>query len=132
MTPKPDPQMNMLLVHQNFPGQYRELYLTVPFVVSWSLLEAMSMGATVVASDVPPVREVVDHETTGFLVDFLDPQALARRVSDVLARPGDHAGLGRAARAHVVERYDFNTRTLPTHVARINELVAPGARLAMT
>jgi glycosyltransferase involved in cell wall biosynthesis len=64
------------------------VYLTVPFVVSWSLLEAMSMGATVVASDVAPVREVMEHGKTGLFVDFFDPPALARQVADVLANPG--------------------------------------------
>ena len=107
------------------------VYLTVPFVPSWSLLEAMSMGATVVASDVPPVREIVTDGETGHLVDFLDPAALAARVVDVLARPGDHAPIGRAARDHVRSTYDFNTCALPTHVSRINDLVAGTARLSM-
>jgi glycosyltransferase involved in cell wall biosynthesis len=70
------------------------VYLTAPFVLSWSLLEAMSMGATIVASDVAPVREVLEHGTTGLLVDFFDPAALARQVADVLANPADHAALG--------------------------------------
>jgi glycosyltransferase involved in cell wall biosynthesis len=105
------------------------VYLTVPFVVSWSLMEAMSMGATIVASDVAPVREVLEHGKTGLLVDFFDPAALARQVIDVLANPADHAELGRAARDHVVATYDFKTRALPTHVARINDLVATRTRL---
>jgi hypothetical protein len=91
------------------------VYLTVPFVVSWSLLEAMSMGATIVASDVAPVREVLEHGKTGLLVDFFDPAALARQVADVLANPAEaHAALGRNARSHVVDTYDFHTRALPT------------------
>jgi glycosyltransferase involved in cell wall biosynthesis len=74
------------------------VYLTVPFVLSWSLLEAMSMGATIVASDVAPVREVMEHGKTGSLVDFFDPAALARQVADVLANPGPHCDLGRRPR----------------------------------
>lgn len=99
------------------------VYLTMPFVLSWSMLEAMSMGATIVASDVEPVREAMGHNETGLLVDFFDPQALAAQVTEVLARPRDFAHLGRAARAHVVENYDFLTRCLPEHIAQINALV---------
>jgi glycosyltransferase involved in cell wall biosynthesis len=99
------------------------IYLTMPFVLSWSLLEAMSMQATVVASDVAPVREAMSHGETGLLVDFFDPDALAARVADVLASPEDYAHLGVAARAHVVENYDFLTRCLPVHIARINSLL---------
>ncbi len=99
------------------------IYLTMPFVLSWSLLESMSMGATVVASDVAPVREAITHGETGLLVDFFDPDALAAQVVEVLARPKDFAHLGQAARAHVVETYDFLTRCLPEHIAQINALV---------
>jgi glycosyltransferase involved in cell wall biosynthesis len=72
---------------------------------------------------VAPVREALTHGETGFLVDFFDPAALAAQVVDVLARPEAHAHLGPAARAHVVENYDFLTRCLPEHLARINALV---------
>ena len=99
------------------------IYLTMPFVLSWSLLEAMSMQATVVASDVAPVREAMSHGETGLLVDFFDPDALAAQVADVLASPEDYAHVGMAARAHVVEKYDFLTRCLPVHIARINSLL---------
>lgn len=106
------------------------IYLTMPFVLSWSLLEAMSMQATIVASDVAPVREAVTHGETGLLVDFFDPDALAAQVVEVLANPQDHAHLGPAARAHVVENYDFLTRCLPEHLARINALVHESKRLS--
>ena len=105
------------------------IYLTMPFVLSWSLLEAMSMQATIVASDVAPVREAVSHGKTGLLVDFFDPDALAAQVVEVLANPQDHAHLGPAARAHVVENYDFLTRCLPEHLAQINALVPEGKRI---
>ena len=85
------------------------------------------MGATIVASDTAPVREVMTHGQTAMLVDFHDHEALARQVIDVLKTPGDFAHLGRQARAQMVERYDFATRCLPAHLARINRLV-PKAR----
>ena len=99
------------------------LYLSMPFVLSWSLLESMAMQATIVASDVDPVREAVTHGETGLLVDFFDPEGIAAQVADVLARPKDYAHLGPAAREHVVKTYDFNTVCLPEHIRRINSLV---------
>lgn len=99
------------------------IYLTMPFVLSWSLLEAMAMQATVVAADVAPVREAITHGKTGLLVDFFDPEALAAQVADVLVRPAEYAHIGANARAHVVREYDFLTRCLPEHIAQINRLV---------
>ena len=104
------------------------IYLTMPFVLSWSLLEAMAMEATIVSSNVAPVREAVTHERTGMLVDFFDHKALSAQVVDILARPSRYAHLGPAARKQVVEAYDFETRCLPSHVAQINELVKDKAR----
>ena len=99
------------------------IYLTVPFVLSWSMLESMAMGATIVASDTAPVREVIRHGENGLLVDFLNPVALAAQVADVLARPGDFAHLGTNARKDVVANYDFESRCLPVHLSKINSLV---------
>lgn len=99
------------------------IYLTVPFVLSWSALEAMSMGATLVASDVAPVREAITHGKTGLLVDFFNPQALADQVTDVLRNPSDYAHIGPAARKHIVENYDFESKCLPVHLEKINSLV---------
>ena len=107
------------------------VYLTMPFVLSWSLLESMSMGATIVASDVAPVREAMTHGQTGLLVDFFDREALARQVIDVLAKPDDFSDLGQAARAHVVQEYDFLTKCLPEHIAQINALVSAEKHIKM-
>lgn len=107
------------------------IYLTMPFVLSWSLLEAMSMQATVVAANVAPVREAVRHGATGMLVDFFDPTALADQVTDVLDNPGAYAHLGPAARAQVLENYDFLSRCLPEHIAQINALVPAAKRITI-
>ncbi len=107
------------------------IYLTMPFVLSWSFLEAMAMEATIVASDVPPVREAMRHGETGILVDFFDPEAIAKGVCGVLSDPQGHQHLGKAARRHVVEHYDFLTVCLPEHIRQINALVPADKRIEM-
>jgi glycosyltransferase involved in cell wall biosynthesis len=101
----------------------------VPFVPSWSLPEAMSMQATVVASDVAPVREVVTNGRTGFLVDFFSPQELAAKVVDVLGHPTNYREIGKAARQHIVETYDFHQVCLRKHVRVINKLLPKQLRM---
>lgn len=98
-------------------------YLTVPFVLSWSLLEAMSLGTTIVASDTAPIREVLSHGRNALLFDYFSPDELADRVIDVLGNPDEFAHLGEQARKDVVANYDFLTKTLPIHISRINSLV---------
>ena len=107
------------------------VYLTVPFVLSWSSMEAMSMGATIIASDTAPVREVMKHGENALLVDFHDHNALAAQVIEVLARPEAFSQLGQAARAHMIANYDFATKCLPTHIARINNLVPKGRAIPL-
>ncbi len=107
------------------------IYLTVPFVLSWSLLETMSMQATIVASGTAPVREVITHGKNGLLVDFLKPDELASQVIEVLSHPDDYTHLGPAARAHVVRKYDFLTKTLKVHLSKVNSLVPKKKRLVL-
>ncbi|WP_019997728.1 glycosyltransferase [Aureimonas ureilytica] len=87
-------------------------YLTYPFVLSWSCLEAMAAGCTVVASDTPPVREVIDG-TNGLLVPFHSPEALSEALLQVLRRPEGHAGLGVRARETIRRRFDLRRVSLP-------------------
>jgi glycosyltransferase involved in cell wall biosynthesis len=95
------------------------VYLTVPFVLGWSCIEAMSVGGLVVGSATPPVREVIEHGKNGLLVDFFDIGALAQTVADVLAQPERYDALRKAARQTVIERYDLNTICLPQYVKQI-------------
>jgi glycosyltransferase involved in cell wall biosynthesis len=88
-------------------------YLTYPFVLSWSLMEAMSCGCLVVASKTAPVEEVIEHGRNGLLVDFFDPQAIAATVADALARRADLQHLRSAARLTIVDRYDLHQHCLP-------------------
>ena len=82
------------------------LYLTVPFVLSWSLLEAMASGCSIVASDTAPVREVISHEREGLLVDFFDPIAQADAMETLLEHPELGKTLGIAA-SQKSQHYDF-------------------------
>lgn len=83
------------------------LYLTYPFVLSWSMLEAMAAGAFVVGSDTPPVAEVIEDGVNGWLVDFFDAGKIAERVAKALTTRHDQAALREAARQTVVSRYDL-------------------------
>lgn len=98
-------------------------YLTYPFVLSWSMLEAMASGCTLLASATPPVTEVVRHGENGLLFDFFDKDALAAQAIDVLAKPEAFAAVREGARRTVVERYDQKTVTLPAQVAFVNRLL---------
>lgn len=96
------------------------VYLTAPFVLSWSMLEAMSLQAMVIASDTGPVQEVIEHERNGLLVNFFDPSQLADAVCDVLMHPNRYQSLREAARSTIIDRYDFHTRSLPQYQALID------------
>ena len=88
-------------------------YLTVPFVLSWSMLEAMSAGALVIGSRTAPVEEVITDGVNGRLVDFLDPGQIADTLIDALADPAGHVPLRAAARRHIVDNYDLRRICLP-------------------
>jgi glycosyltransferase involved in cell wall biosynthesis len=98
------------------------VYLTYPFVLSWSLLEAMSLGAQVVASDTAPVREVIKHGENGWLVNFFDSETLAERVIQSLHEPSAAANIRVAARQTVVDRYDLKSHCLPQQLALIQQV----------
>jgi len=83
------------------------VYLTKPFVLSWSFLEAMACGCLLVASDTAPVREVLEEGQNGLLVDFFDSQAIADRIGQALDMGGRAAKLTQAARDTVVQHYDL-------------------------
>lgn len=82
------------------------VYLTRPFVLSWSFMEAMSAGCLLVASDTAPVREVMENGLNGILVDFFDTKALADRLVVALTHQQDFAQLRQKARETIKLRYD--------------------------
>lgn len=89
------------------------VYLTYPFVLSWSLIEAMSVGCSIVASDTAPVREVITHGHNGLLVDFFDAQALVARTGELLDDAAQAQRLSAQARLSAVEGFDLQRTCLP-------------------
>jgi glycosyltransferase involved in cell wall biosynthesis len=98
------------------------VYLTYPFVLSWSLLEAMSAGCAIVASDTQPLHEAVLHNETGKLVNFFDHVQLAKEVCDLLDQPQERQRLGANARAFAQQNYDLKTVCLPKQLAWVQGL----------
>ena len=115
-------QVPHVVLHDLFRVCACHVYLTVPFVLSWSLLEAMACGAVVIGSATPPVMEVIEHGVNGLLVDYFDGDALAAAIAAVLADPSAHRPLGEAARALARERYDLRSVCLPAQLALVDRL----------
>ncbi|AKU23035.1 glycosyltransferase [Massilia sp. NR 4-1] len=88
-------------------------YLTYPFVLSWSLLEAMSTGCLIVGSRTAPLEEVIAHGRNGLLTDFFDAEQLAHTIASALAKRDSLTELRRAARRTVADRYDLHKICLP-------------------
>jgi len=98
------------------------VYLTYPFVLSWSLLEAMSIGCAIVGSDTQPLHEAIRHEETGQLVNFFDVQSLTNEICALLDNPKERERLGMNARAFAQERYDLKTACLPRQLEWVEQL----------
>jgi glycosyltransferase involved in cell wall biosynthesis len=98
------------------------VYLTYPFVLSWSLLEAMSAGCAIVASDTQPLREAIVHNETGKLVNFFEASALAQSVCELLNNSAERKRLGANARAFAQANYDLQTVCLPKQLAWVEQL----------
>lgn len=91
------------------------IYLTRPFVLSWSMLEAMSTGCVIVGSSTPPVQEVIRNGENGLLTDFFSPSAIAERVEEALDDRQRMERIRAAARETIVERYALK-KLLPKHI----------------
>jgi len=109
--------------------EYREVlrassahvYLTVPYVLSWSLLEAMSAGCLVVGSRTPPVEEAIAHRENGLLADYFSAQSIADAVCEALEGGAPMQALRQRARETVLERYAYE-RVVPQHIELMQRL----------
>jgi glycosyltransferase involved in cell wall biosynthesis len=100
------------------------VYLTYPFVLSWSLLEAMASGCVVIASDTTPVTEVITHGVNGLLVDFFASQSLAGEVCRVLKSPVDFNVIRESAKS-TANKFD-RKHGVENYFAVINRVLANG------
>ena len=92
------------------------VYLTYPFVLSWSMLEAMSAGCLVVGSSTQPVQEVIQHGGNGLLVDFFSHAEVSQRVIEALEDRRAHDSIRQNARQTILDQYDLHTVCLPAHL----------------
>jgi len=99
-------------------------YLTYPFVLSWSMIEAMSAGCHVVASNTAPVVEAISDGINGTLVDFFDVGAWSAALTRALAEPDRYAALRLAARKTAIEQYDLRRVCLPRMVKFVEGITA--------
>jgi len=97
------------------------VYLTRPFVLSWSMIESMATGCLVLGSDTPPVQEVIKDGENGLLVDFFSPKKIADRISEVFDHPTRMAELREKARQTALEKYSLEL-LLPDHVELIQKV----------
>jgi glycosyltransferase involved in cell wall biosynthesis len=98
------------------------IYLTAPFVLSWSLMDALSCGAVVLGSNTSPVREMIRDGENGLLADFFDADELSRRAVEVLRDPAAFRPLGRAAEKMIAEQYSLDV-VLPKMAEFYEEVV---------
>jgi glycosyltransferase involved in cell wall biosynthesis len=106
------------------------VYYTYPFVLSWSLLEAMACECLVIASDTPPVRDAIRNGKEGILLPFLHVESLSKALVDVLKKPDGFEPLRKQGRARVVADFGAEAAT-GSWLAAIDELLpvspAPGS-----
>lgn len=98
------------------------VYLTYPFVLSWSMLEAMSLGCLVVGSRTAPVEEAIRDGENGLLVDFFSPEEIVAAACRVLEAPDRLRELRLRARQTVIDHYDLQRICLPRQLSLVREL----------
>jgi len=106
------------------------VYLTYPFVLSWSMLEAMSAGCLVIGSRTPPVEEVMHNCGNGILVDFFSSEEVGDRVVEALEDRRAHNSIRQNARQTIVDEYDLRTICLPAYL-RLIATVAQQSRTVL-
>jgi glycosyltransferase involved in cell wall biosynthesis len=103
------------------------VYLSSPFVLSWSMLEAMATGCVVIGSNTPPVIEVITDGKNGLLADFFAADEIAERITEALEQPELVREIRRSARQTVLDHYALE-RCLPAQLAFIEETLSGGPK----
>lgn len=98
------------------------IYLTYPFILSWSMLEAMAAGCLVIGSDTAPVQEVLFHQYNGLLCPFFDVEAVADSAVAALANPEKYLKIRETARSFIVQNFDFESVIFPKHLSLLASL----------
>ena len=99
------------------------VYLTYPFVLSWSMLESMALGGLVLGSKTSPVEEVIKHNKNGLLVDFFDHKSISRNINSILDKPDKYESMRIEARKTIIKDYDLHTKCLPEQLKIIDGLL---------
>jgi glycosyltransferase involved in cell wall biosynthesis len=102
------------------------VYMTYPYILSWSILEAMACECLVIGSNTPPVAEVIRHGQNGLLFDFFDQKALVETACDVLADTSRYDTLRRCARQTVTEGYELNSVCIPQQLELVRGVSRSG------
>jgi glycosyltransferase involved in cell wall biosynthesis len=107
---------------------WAHVYFTYPFVMSWSLLEAMACECLIVGSDTGPVRDAVSQGENGLLLDFFDHARLSATLIEACRTPARFAQLRQAARQTIEDRYDRTRTSVPAWLDLIDRQLALGGR----
>jgi len=99
------------------------VYLTRPFVLSWSMLEAMSAGCLIIASNTPTVTEVIQDGVNGILVDFFSPRNILEKIENALENPDTMKKVRIHARETIMNKYNLHD-LLPKHLKWIKDIIA--------
>ncbi len=131
--------LNLDLSRLHFTGglpykEYRKLlqissvhcYLTYPFVLSWSMLEAMATGCLIVGSKTQPVEEVIKDKKNGYLVNFYDIEEFVKTIDEILESKvinnsihnDKNQKIRMNARKTIVDNYDLK-KLLPKQIELI-------------
>jgi len=105
---------------------WAHVYYTYPFVLSWSILEAMACECLILGSDTPPLRDVIEPGVNGLLHDFFDVQALSQAMIEACRTPKRFAAIRKAARQTILERFDRERVCLPAWMSLIDSLLSSG------
>ena len=98
------------------------IYLTYPFILSWSMLEAMAAGCVIIASDTPPVTEYMQDNYNGILVGFNDINAIVEKTTDVINNREKYAEISENASKTIIERCELKGM-LNKYINMINSII---------